>query len=137
MCLSIAIDRPDAVLNSGVHSGFQWCVTDNGIGYRCGYVRIPRGHPWHAKGYDDLYEVTDVHGGLTFAEADVHCDQGGDDDAWWIGFDCAHSGDAPDPSLRSYRPDFPVSSRDIIRSQQYVEAECARLCMQAEEATRK
>jgi hypothetical protein len=59
--------------------------------HRCGYVRIPVGHPWHKK--DDI--PVDVHGGLTFAQIEpcVHDDGVG----WWIGFDCRHSGDSGYP----------------------------------------
>jgi hypothetical protein len=31
----------------------------------------------------------------------VPCDKGGPDNGWWLGFDCAHSMDAQDPSLPS------------------------------------
>lgn len=59
---------------------------------RCGYVRLPIGHRYWGKGYDEL-DVS-VHGGLTFAER-------AEDGAWWIGFDCAHYNDARvDPSAR-------------------------------------
>lgn len=61
--------------------------------HRCGYAEIPEGHPAHGKGYDELpgewHER--VHGGLTFS--------GRVDGRWFAGFDCAHVGDAPDPSL--------------------------------------
>ena len=97
MCLSIAVDLPDHVLSKGKHVGFEWITTHNEIGYRCGYVRVPMGHSWHGKHYDDL--AVDVHGGLTFSEPDKPCDVDRPDNAWWFGFDCAHAGDAPDPCL--------------------------------------
>lgn len=155
MCLSIAINRPNDVLATGEHKGFEWCVTHNGTGYRCGYVRIPAGHPWHGKHYDDI--DARCHGGLTFDEADEPCDKGGPDNAWWIGFDCAHSGDRPDSTLTRNRLDpaskamldlgnfagSMLSLGDVsnlpagVRSQQYVEAECHSLCEQAEAAQAK
>ncbi len=52
-------------------------------GHLCGYVKIPKDHPYYKKGYDDIQ--IDAHGGLTFSEWDSS--------AHWIGFDCAHSGD--------------------------------------------
>jgi hypothetical protein len=64
MCLSIAIDRPDDVLAEGEHDGFKWTVVHNGTGYRCGYVRIPHGHPWHGQDYDDV--PADVRGFLMY-----------------------------------------------------------------------
>jgi hypothetical protein len=88
------------------------------------------GHPWHGKGYDDIN--ADVHGGLTFAEPDLPCDKGEPDDAYWLGFDCAHGGDAPDPALRGARSFSLCSLFDAeIRTQQYVEEECRSLCEQA------
>jgi len=133
MCLGIAIRRPQHVLATGEHCGLEWMVIQNGGGYRCGYIRVPAGHPWHGKGYDDI--DADVHGGLTFAEPDEQCDKGGDDSAHWFGFDCAHWGDAPDPSLEM---DEFVRSRieqsggyGRVRDQKYVENECRKLCEQA------
>lgn len=135
MCLSIAIQRPDDVLSKGEHLGFQWMTVHNGSGYRCGYVRLPAGHPWHGKAYD--YPNVDVHGGITFAEADEPCNEPGPDVSWWIGFDCAHLGDAPDPELPNNALGAIGSSWMFagsygeIRSQDYVEAECIKLVEQA------
>ncbi len=137
MCLSIAIDRPADVLAHGEHLGYEWMVIHNGMGHRCGYVKVPPGHPWHGGNYNDI--GADVHGGLTFAEADVPCGKGGADDGYWLGFDCAHSFDAPDPAL----PVAPVyadvmakvrvfsPSLSSVRTHEYVEAECRSLCEQA------
>jgi hypothetical protein len=137
MCLSIAIKSPQNVLAKGKHLGFEWTVTHNDIGYRCGYVRVPLGHPWHGKGYE--LDV-DVHGGITFSQSDVPCDAPGADTDWWVGFDCGHSGDAPDQELSSVHWDIPpilgalYGNFGQVRSQSYVEAECKSLCAQAKEA---
>lgn len=71
------------------HMGFKCEVRTNRMGYNCGYVSIPSGHPWHGKGYDHI--EADIHGGLTFGEME-------DDGSYTVGFDCAHYGDAPDPA---------------------------------------
>lgn len=131
MCLIIKVKNPELVLAEGAHEGFEWIVTNNGIGFRCGYVRVPSGHPWHGK--DDSQIDAIVHGGLTFSHADHECGRGGAEDGWWIGFDCAHYGDGPDP-------DLPGSDKmsgwygGAIRTQGYVELECRSLCEQAKEA---
>lgn len=137
MCLSIVVDDPTRVLAMGVEIGYQWVVTHNGMGYRCGYVRIPPGHPWHGKDYDDVEPYPAVHGGLTFAEPDVACDKEGDDNAWWLGFDCAHAGDAPDPTLPTHVDRIPwddFQRGGVMCHQAYVETDCKRLCYQAEAA---
>jgi hypothetical protein len=140
MCNPVTTKWPESLLEKGVHEGFEWEVTNNGIGYRCGYVRIPAGHPWHGKDYDSVQPYPDVHGGLTFAEADADCGKGGDDSAWWVGFDCAHAGDAADPSLPG-RDNQPLDPRmvhsfsyDTIKSTSYVAAQCRALAEQAKAA---
>lgn len=136
MCLPI---DPDHYLAQGTHAGHEWVVVHNGNGYRCGYVKVEPGHPWHGIGYDDIRlpdgEWPDVHGGLTFSEPDEPCDKGGEDAGWWLGFDCAHSGDLKDPSLPNERPARVYPSWDEldsrIRTTEYVEAECRKLAEQA------
>ena len=152
MCLSIKVSRPNDVLAEGQHLGFEWAVTNNGRGYRCGYVKVSPGHPWHGL---SIWEAENIlcHGGVTFAEADVPCGKEGLDNAWWIGFDCAHADDAPDPALEIRVNESPAleitinESEDGLfydycygvmgkcgtaRSQEYVEQQCRSLCEQAE-----
>ena len=131
MCLSIKVKRPNDVLAEGEHLGFEWAVVHNGNGYRCGYIRLPVGHPWHGADYDaDVLDGVEVHGGLTFAEADKPCHKPGADDAWWLGFDCAHSRDRQDPSLPQQIAAFDFEGAEV-RSQEYVEEQCRSLCEQA------
>ena len=146
MCLSIAIELPDHVVSKGEHNGHEWVTVHNGQGYRCGYVRVLVGHPWHGKDYGDI--IADVHGGLTFAEADVQCDAPGEDNAWWVGFDCAHLFDMPDLSLpfeseisrRSAEQMHSIAGNSRysrLRTQEYVEDQCRSLCDQAAEVAGK
>ena len=133
MCNPITTEYPDHLLDKGVHEGYEWEVTANGSGYRCGYVRVPAGHPWHGKDYDNI--DADVHGGLTFAHPDADCGKDGEDSAWWVGFDCAHAFDAPDPDLPGY--DTAMARLLIqdkygsIKTTSYVAAECRQLAEQA------
>ena len=129
MCNPVTVIHPDALLEKGTHLGYEWEVTSNRIGYRCGYIRVPHGHPWHGKNYDEV--DAEVHGGLTFAAADLNCGKGGADDAWWLGFDCAHFGDAPDPSLPGNLPGQLRLLAGTIRTTEYVAGECRRLIDQA------
>lgn len=127
--------------------GLDAMVIRTEAGHRCGYVRVPEGHPWFGLGFDapspvvfpddsieDLGDIdllalfasamgdearaeahlqsvgaqVRVHGGVTFMGQSDWSNLG---DAvgepipqagWWMGFDCMHAGDAPDPdsSLR-------------------------------------
>ena len=130
MCLSVAESRPQAVLGRGTHAGFEWNIVHNEMGYRCGYVKVPPGHPWYGKDYDDI--DADVHGGLTFAEPDTPCDKGGPDNGWWVGFDCAHLHDAPDPELPNPSGHLMLGRGGVVRDQAYVIEQCKSLCEQAE-----
>lgn len=65
------------------HLGYKCRVERGQFGSLCGYIYIPKDHPWHGKDYDDL--DVQVHGGLTYAEYE--------DDLFLIGYDCSHSRD--------------------------------------------
>ena len=131
MCL-FGGDRPDHELNRGTHLGFTWVVMHNGLGFRCGYVRVPAGHPWHDRGNDALGDV-DIHGGVTFTETEVgacDCEGGG----YWVGFDCSHAGDKPDPTLPGAISALYGWMSGEVRTQEYVEDQCRQLCEQAHAA---
>jgi hypothetical protein len=96
MCLPLE-DLATRTLGTGEHAGFTYQIVSNGMGFRCGYVRVYPGHPWFGKHYDDI--DANVHGGLTFSDAGMKCETHDEDAEWWVGFDCGHSGDAPDPEL--------------------------------------
>lgn len=53
-------------------------------GWGNGYVKLPKGHPYWGKDYDDI--PVEVHGGLTFGEED-------ENGFWVVGFDTAHHSD--------------------------------------------
>lgn len=97
MCLSILVRRPDLEIEQDTFKDYEYAITFNGMGYRCGYIKLLPEHPWHGKDYQKI--SAQAHGGLTFSEADLSCDKEGLDEGWWIGFDCGHSFDAPDPDL--------------------------------------
>lgn len=104
------------------HAGLDcMLVRHTSLLHWCGYVGVRSGHPAFGKGYDEVqlgiydYEKReyttpavfpdlDVHYGLTFADrcGGYICHTGDDpkDETWWLGFDCAHSGDLSPGSLR-------------------------------------
>jgi hypothetical protein len=136
MCNPITTANPDCLISKGMEAGYEWEVTSNRLGYRCGYVRVPPGHPWHGKDYSSIEPYPEVHGGLTFSEADTDCGKGGDDNAWWLGFDCAHHMDAPDPELPGSEQmlRYGIPTYGTIKTTSYVEAECRSLARQAFDA---
>jgi hypothetical protein len=95
MCLPV---KPYRVEREWEHSGLKCAVVQAREGqHRCGYVRVPPGHALHGKDYGT--PDVDVHGGLTFAEAEPCAHEDGV--GWWFGFDCAHAGDATfDPNAK-------------------------------------
>ena len=95
------------------------------IGHWCGYVGVPEGHRAYQIDYDNVKRVDgewiDVHGGLTYADFSDERGAG----FWWLGFDCAHCGDAV-PGLMEH-------DGDIFRDLDYVKQECAKLALQLKE----
>jgi len=112
------------------HQGFDFMCTASDSGYRCGYVRIPEGHPLFGLGYTDPApgiswedlkgEMFGKRGFLSVLVAnerespslrlvfDVHGSltfsdrfRGDGPPGWWIGFDCAHAGDDNDVHIMS------------------------------------
>ncbi len=133
MCLAIAIERPDDVIDHGTIEDYEYMIIHNGTGYRCGYVKLLPGHPWYGVGYNDI--PCEVHGSLTFSEPDTPCDKGGPDNGYWIGFDCAHKGiDAPDPMLPCVNrrvSRFLADTDGTVKSTEYVLDEIRFLIDQA------
>lgn len=86
-------------------------------GHFCGYVAVPREHPFYGKGYDDI--DANFHRGLTYA---ARCDgarvchvpaPGMPDDVWWIGGDFGHVWDRSpgfDARLRQMREAAPTQA---------------------------
>lgn len=105
--------EPDA--NAFMHEGFLcFMVRNSEMGSWCGYVEVPRDHPWYEKPYDDI-EV-EVHGGLTYAKKS--------NEAWRIGFDCAHYMDLI--------PFIPLPDSEY-RTYEFVVEECRGMAKQAKE----
>lgn len=69
-------------------------VAVNDLGYRCGYVGVPKGDPLYGMSYDDekIFDSIWVHCGLTFSGTRDFIEP----DLWFFGFDCGHIGDAID-----------------------------------------
>lgn len=76
------------------NSKYLIAVAVNDLGYRCGYVGVPKGDPLYGMQYDDeIFDSVDAHGGLNFSDTRKFITP---DDIWFFGFDCGHCGDAVD-----------------------------------------
>lgn len=133
--------EPDKKQFTDEATGLPCLIVRARHGALCGYVGVAEGHPYYRKDYSQLPDSDDgqyisVHGGLTFAN---HCSHSSDesrgichlpepgepDSVWWLGFDCAHSGDQCPAYDRE-----PILGYEVYRTLQYVEAECASLARQ-------
>jgi hypothetical protein len=138
MCLPV---KPYKVEREWKHLGLSCAVVQNRQAQtRCGYVRVPPGHPAYGKDYNDL--DVDVHGGLTFAALEP-CTEHEDGQGYWLGFDCAHSGDDmcdPDADMESLPNDvkrlieihrsFRLREVEHYWTEPEVASECERLAEQ-------
>lgn len=125
-------DEPDRV--DFIHSGFACFAKRGPLGQWCGYVGVPRESPLYGKPYHDVN--FDVHGGLTYADK---CDgeichapePGMPDDVWWLGFDCAHSGDLV-PGMEAFRrkASFPSPDWETYKDLAYVSSQIRSLAEQ-------
>lgn len=72
-------------------------VAVNDLGYRCGYVGVPKGDPLYGMSYtkEEIFGAAYVHCGLTFSGTRNFITP---DDLWFFGFDCGHYRDAIDVS---------------------------------------
>lgn len=118
------------LIESGVLGEFPYAILEHDVmGHLCGYLGVPRNHPWYGLDYDDIY--ADVHGGITFSrdsdEADYPMELPPSVHAWWVGFDCAHYGDLV--------PNMPFSplEGEVYRDRNFVFHELEDLARQASE----
>ena len=101
--------------------GYTCVIKRTSLGYLCGYVQIPRHHPWYC--HKDL-NVQNVHGGIT--ARGIGYDLGLDDANYYIGFDCAHLPEDYIPSAPSVGKHY----RDVY----YVHQQLHNIVTQARKA---
>lgn len=137
MCLPVA---PFRVEREWKHLDLSCAVVQAcEAGHRCGYVRVPPGHPAHGRERGEL--DLRVHGGVNFSETEP-CEHE-DGQGWWFGFDCGHAHDRmydPDAVLETLSPSvqeiigllnrFSFHTEGHYWTQAEVEAECEMLAEQ-------
>jgi len=111
------------------HCGFECAIMRSHMKHLCGYVGLPKWHPYYSKTYNDI--DVDVHGGLTYAsEGDGEYLPKG---LWWIGFDCAHARDLSPGLFQRFgglMPDNLMRPGEVYRNIKYVKRETERLAEQ-------
>lgn len=124
------LDEPDAVIYK--EQGLLCAALRNKLGNWCGYVGLPRGHPYFGLGVhsDDL--TLECHGGLNYADDSIgYIAREIFPDTWWLGFDTCHFGD-----LLVYEYDFGIKSSGlnpftgapgIYRDLDYIKGQLSRM----------
>lgn len=75
------------------YKGYPCVVLFMPMGYRCGYVGIPKENKLYKLDFQDKIDI-DCHCGLTYESDSLHCQN--DTNIHWIGFDCGHCCDGYD-----------------------------------------
>lgn len=85
-------DVPGKIHTLGMERGIPWAVALGTASY-CGYIQVPDDHPWiNPELYPDEADIpASVHGGITYHHGLI------------LGFDTAHTYDAPHPHARAYQ----------------------------------
>lgn len=116
----------------GTKDNYYWAILPNGLGYYCGYVFIPEDHP---RFEEDMYDngLIDAHGGITYQNEELPSKYSEDlPKGKWIGFDCAHSGDAQAPEYIAENPTRSLMrfSDDSFKDVEYVHNEICNIILQ-------
>jgi len=77
--------EPDDIKWTDPETQFPCWIRRNQFGALCGYVGVPKGHPYFEK--DGEAFAVSIHGGITFSDYMKKYNH------WWLGFDCAHHND--------------------------------------------
>ena len=94
-------EEPDDVDGFDPMTGYVYAMRRSQFGSWCGYVCLPRRHPWYGLAqYDEIDAGVQVHGGITFSREHLGRDEP-QEGAWWVGFDCGHFLDIQ-PGLRYF-----------------------------------
>lgn len=130
--------------DGGIYKDYEYLITFNDMGFRCGYVAIKENHKlYNNDDYDSL--DLNVHGGITFFDkSDCILDQDLIKTSCadkWIGFDAGHGYDGHDlelskkyfninnvPNTDGYRFwSNSIRTLQQVRSKEYIIEQCKGL----------
>lgn len=149
-------DEPDKKQFTDEETGLPCLIVRGPHGGLCGYVGVAEGHKFHGVDYGQCPQkcksghvycehspgaVLDVHGGITFAAFCADTDDeskhichvpgpGEPDHVWWLGFDCAHSGDYSPGYAKEYPRVFSNGWGETYRDMMYVTHQVKKLAAQ-------
>lgn len=138
------------IKTKGTHREFEYVVLLMDMGFRCGYVKVPKSHPFYNKDYSEKeIRNLNVHGGITFSSHTINHECLSD--GYWLGFDAFHSEDMLDYDemnkenlktsklfnqfVKELDKAFPLSNNYTrkIRNTRFMESHCRNLCEQLAE----
>ena len=105
------------------YKGFPCVVLFQSLGFRTGYVGLPKGHKYYGAMYDLI--PVDCHCGLTYGDYGLYGQE--DKNTYWIGFDCGHCYDGYDlEKLDEYYKgeDNPLNNSILREYHKKVNQEC-------------
>lgn len=120
------LDEPDQI--SFLYQQTRCIIKRNkAMGHLCGYVGLKPRNQYYKVDLTEAESQPHVHGGVTWCSFSQELDRiagVNHKPCWWVGFDCAHSGD--------YRPyshsNLNVFGQEQYRTVQYVKDEIYKLC---------
>ena len=127
------------------YKGFPCVVLFMPMGFRNGYVGLPKGHKYYKKEYEEI--PMSCHCGLTYGDISLYGQE--DKDTYWIGFDCGHCCDGFDLEkldeyygkskeneiMRDYH--LMINEEHEFRTFEYVKNECMKIVDQLLEESEK
>ncbi len=123
--------------------GYECKIIFRDWGGRCGYIKIPKDHPFYNESYDFCNQFVDCHGSLTYAGILLNDEES--TNGSWVGFDCGHCDDGLDiEASKKYFPDVHsdgwyetwnrLNEGSVVRTKEFCEEELKRLALQLETA---
>lgn len=117
------------------YKGFPCVVLFMPMGFRNGYVGLPKSHKYYKKEYEEI--PMSCHCGLTYGDTSLFGQE--DEDTYWIGFDCGHCCDGFDleklyeyygvttenATMRRYHE--MINKEHEFRTVEYVKNECMKI----------
>lgn len=135
-------DEPDKIQWTDTETGLPCLIVRGPHGALCGYVGVDSDHPLYNTDYFNGPHL-DVHGGLTFSDfcrentehGICHVTEPGDPDpVWWLGFDCAHSGDiCPKYNEYEFLESLKGNFGETYKPISYLKDQCRKLAAQLAE----